>query len=157
MSVILYTICTNEIPLLHTLMQKSIFTQITGLPLTISKNIEHCNVNFVDNSTNIISTPNFPDMHDYINKFYSLLKAVYNLNKLIINKDKTQLMVICKTCYRKSTKNIQMNASGYKVNQVLKVKILGYIIQTNLHNDKQINKTTANINNRLYTIKKLGT
>ena len=66
-------------------------------------------------------------------------------------------MVICKNRYRKLTKTIQMNASGYKVNQVLKVKILGYIIQTNLHNDKQINKTTANINNCLYNIKKLGT
>ena len=50
-----------------------------------------------------------------------------------------------------------MYASGYKVNQVSKVKILGYIIQSNLRNDKQINKTISNINNRLYNIKKLGT
>ena len=50
-----------------------------------------------------------------------------------------------------------MYASGYKVNQVQKVKILGHIIQSNLHNDKQINKTTANINNSIYDIKKLGT
>ena len=49
-----------------------------------------------------------------------------------------------------------MYASGYKVNQVPKVKILGHIIQSNLRNDKQISKTISNINNHLYNIKKLG-
>ena len=66
-------------------------------------------------------------------------------------------MIVCKNCFRKTTKNIQMYASGYKVNQVPKVKILGHIIQSNLRNDKQINKTISNINNHLYNIKKLGT
>ena len=28
-------------------------------------------------------------IQDYINKFYTLLESVYNTNKLIINKDKT--------------------------------------------------------------------
>ena len=76
----------------------------------------------MDNSTNIISTTNGPEIQDYINKFYPLLEAVYNTNKLIINKDKTELMIICKNQFRKLTKNIQMYASGYKVNQVQKVK-----------------------------------
>ena len=49
-----------------------------------------------------------------------------------------------------------MTASGYKVKQVSKVKILGYIMQSNLYNDKQIAKTIWNINNRLHNIKKLG-
>ena len=75
-------------------MQNSIFTKLTGLPLTTSTNIEHCTVNFVDDSTNIISTPNGPEMQDYIDKFYSLLEVVYNINKLIINKDKTELMIV---------------------------------------------------------------
>ena len=82
----------------------------------------------MDDSTNIISTPNFPEMQKYINKFYSLLEAVYNTNKLIINKDKTEHMIICKNRFKKITKHIQMNASGYKVNQVSKVKIIRYII-----------------------------
>ena len=65
-------------------------------------------------------------------------------------------MIVCKNRVRKIIKNIQMYASGYKVNQVSKVKILGHIIQSNLRNDKQINKTISNINNRLFNIKKLG-
>ena len=65
-------------------------------------------------------------------------------------------MVICKNHFRKETKYIQMTASGHKVKQVSKVKILGYIMQSNLHNDRQIAKTISNINNRIYNIKKLG-
>ena len=136
-------------------MNKDIFNKLTGLPQTTSTNMHYYSVNFVDDSTNIISTTNGPEMQDYINKFYSLLEAVYNTNKLIINNDKTKLMIICKNCFQMITKHIQINASGYKVNQVSKVKILGYIMQSNLHKDKQIAKTISNINNHLYNIKKL--
>merc|ERR1712208_17911 len=95
---------TNEIPLLHTLMNHDIFTNLTVLPKTISINIEHNTVNFVDDSTNIISTNNSTEIQNYINKFYSLLEAVYNINKSIINKDKTELMIVCKNCFRKKPK-----------------------------------------------------
>ena len=44
--------------------------------------MNHKTVNFVDDSTNIISTHNAHEIKDYINKFYSLLEAVYNTNKL---------------------------------------------------------------------------
>ena len=134
-------------------MHKPIFSKLTNMPQTISKTIQHLTINFVDDSTNIISTPNAQDIKDYINKFYSLLEAVYNTNKLIINKDKTELMVVCKNKFRKMTKNIQMYANGYKVNQVQQAKILGFTIQSNLKHTKQINTTISNINNRLYNIK----
>ena len=101
MSGLLYTIYTNEIPLLHTLMNHDIFTNLTGLPKTISTNIEHNTVNFVDDSTNIISTNNSTEIQNYINKFYSLLEAVYNINKSIINQDKTELMIYVKTTSEK--------------------------------------------------------
>ena len=86
---------------------------------------------FVDDSTNIISTTKISEMQEYINKFYKLLEAVYSINMLKINNDKTELMIICRNCFRKDTKHIQMTASGHKVKQVSKVKILGYIMQSN--------------------------
>ena len=64
-------------------------------------------------------------------------------------------MVICKAKHRKNTKNIQIIASGHKVKQVNKVKILGYTMLNNLHHDKHITKVTSNINHRLFNIKKL--
>ena len=96
-------------------------------------------------------------MQEYINKFYNLLEAVYKINKLKINNEKTELMIICKNKFRKATKHIQITASGHKVKQVTKVKILGYTMQNNLHHDKHIAQITSNISNRLYNIKKLAT
>ena len=49
-----------------------------------------------------------------------------------------------------------MYAGKYRVKQVDTVKVLGYKIQSNLHNDAQVNKTIANINHRIYNMKKLG-
>merc|ERR1712240_391196 len=137
-------------------MHKEIFTKLTDQQLTTSKSIEHNTINFFDDSTNIISTKNASEIQDYLNQFYLLFKAVYNINKLKINNDKTLLMIICKRRFRANTKNIQMVAKGHKVKQVQHVKILGYIIRRNLQNDRQINKTISNINNRLFNIKKLG-
>merc|ERR1712240_73174 len=156
LSGILHTIYTNKIPQLHTLMQDNIYTEITGMPMINTKGIEHLTVNFVDDSTNLIITKDPTKLQTYLNGFYILLQKVYNTNKLIINQEKTKLMVICKNKDRKATKSIQMYAGKYRVKQVDKVKVLGYHIQSNLHNDAQVNKMIANINNRIYNIKKLG-
>ena len=81
-------------------------------------------VNFVDDSTNIISTSKTNEIADYTNKFYRLLEAVYNINKLKINNDKTELMIICKPKHKGDTKNLQITASGHKVKQVTRRKSL---------------------------------
>ena len=54
MSGILYTIYTNKIPLIHTLMKDEIFTTLTRKPKIPTKDIEHTTVNFVNDSTNFI-------------------------------------------------------------------------------------------------------
>ena len=48
-----------------------------------------------------------------------------------------------------------MTASGHKVKQVSKAKILGYTLSNDLNHDKHISAMTANINNRLYNIRKI--
>ena len=67
-------------------MDKEIFTRLTQHQPTTTANINHTTVNFVDDSTNIISTSKTNEIADYTNKFYRLLEAVYNINKLKINK-----------------------------------------------------------------------
>merc|ERR1712240_558637 len=94
LSGILHTIYTNKIPQLHTLMQDNIYTEITGMPMINTKGIEHLTVNFVDDSTNLIITKDPTKLQTYLNGFYILLQKVYNTNKLIINQEKTELMVI---------------------------------------------------------------
>ena len=117
-------------------MHNDIYTTLTQHQQTTTTSINHTTVNFFDDSTNIISTPKINDIQEYIDKFYILLEAVYNINKLKINNEKTELMIICKNKLRKATKNIQIIASGHKVKQVAKVKILGYTM-----------KKTYNMNN----------
>ena len=136
-------------------MNKEIYTQLTQHQQTTSTNINHATINFVDDSTNIISTTNTHEIQDYTNKFYRLLEAVYNINKLKINNDKTELLFICKPKYRTNTKNLQITASGHKVKQVNKAKILGYTLLNNLQHNKHIATITSNINNRLFNIKKI--
>ena len=62
LSGLLYTLYTNEIPQLHTLMHNDIYTALTKHQPTTTNNINHCTVNFVDNLTNIISTNKVDDM-----------------------------------------------------------------------------------------------
>merc|ERR1712240_539864 len=156
LSGILYTIYTNKIPMIDTLMKDEIFNKITGYPKIYTKEIEHSTINFVDDSTNLIITKDPTKLQTYLNNFYILLQKVHHTNKLIINQEKTELMLICNNKDRKTTRNIQMYADKYRVKQVEKIKILGFHIQSNLHNDAQVAKTIANINNRIYNIKKLG-
>ena len=113
----------------------------------------HETINFVDDSTNLIFTKNIVEMEKYLNNFYVLLESVYNINKLSINKTKTEFMFVCKDRFRKSTKNIKLNAGGHEVKQVSIVKILGFKIQHNLQNSSQINGLISNSNNRLFNIK----
>ena len=82
----LYTIYTNEIPKLHTLMNDKIYTTITGKATIDTKGIEHLTVNFVDDSTNLIISKDTTKLQTYLNNFYILLQKVYHTNKLIINK-----------------------------------------------------------------------
>merc|ERR1712240_550491 len=49
-----------------------------------------------------------------------------------------------------------MTASGHKVKQVNKAKLLGYTLSNDLEHDKHISALTANINNRLYNIRKVS-
>ena len=121
-----------------------------------TKGIEHLTVNFVDDSTNLIITKDPAKLQTYLKGFYILLQKVYNTNKLIINQEKTKLMLICNNRNHKITRGIQMYSGKHLVKQVDTVKVLGYKIQSNLHNDAQVNKTIADINHRIYNIKKLG-
>ena len=69
-------------------MDKEIYTKLTQQDKITTTDTNHTTVNFVDDSTNIISTSNTKTVEEYLDKFYKLLEAVYNINKLKINKDK---------------------------------------------------------------------
>ena len=150
LSGLLFLLYTNEIPLLPKLMTQETYFQITGKSLRQYDNIhDHTTINFVDDSTNLISFTNNKNISDYLSDFYTLLDCYYNMNKLQINPDKTNLVISCKNKLRQYCKNVSFWADTYEIKQKEKIKILGAYIQFNLSYDSHINYIVSKMSNRL--------
>ena len=121
LSAMLYTIYTNEITLLHTLMTDDIYEDMTGRTKIDFFDTKHTIVNYVDDSTNIVSSDNITKLQTYINNYYLLLEAYYNSNFLKINASKSNLMITCKPRFRFLAKNIVLQASNYTIQQSTKI------------------------------------
>ena len=52
--------------------------------------------NFVDDSNSVIGANSKEDLKKYMNQYFKLLKAYYNVLKLQINGDKTNILIIPK-------------------------------------------------------------
>ena len=111
-------------------------------------NIQHKTTNYVDDSTNIISTDDYNLLQHYINDFYKLLETYYDINKLKINADKSKILIICKQIFRQHTDTIQLTASEYTIEQSDHIKILGIIYTKVFDNTKQLNTIISKVNLR---------
>ena len=65
----LYTIYTNKIPLLHTLMSHEIFHILTNTHTKKFNDIKHTTVNYNDDSTSTISSKSITDLQTYLNYY----------------------------------------------------------------------------------------
>jgi len=97
------------------------------LTFILSK-INHNTVEYVGNPTNVIEADNPHDIQQYINIYFKVLEEFHNLNKLMINRDKSKLLVITKPNMRYLTNNIKLQADGYIIEQSQKMKVLGIFI-----------------------------
>ena len=83
MSSLLYIIYTNEIPLLSKIMHSNTLTTLTGnQPYTNDNDINTFTIQYVDDSTNMISSKDISVLQEYINTFFLLLESYYDINKL---------------------------------------------------------------------------
>ena len=101
------------------------YEQITGLKTNEDFDIDHIIINYVDDSTNIISSDNKDQLQTYIDQYYILLTHYYDSNYLKINSDKSTLLVTSRPCNRQMTKDIRLTAGDYMIEQWDKIKILG--------------------------------
>ena len=91
LSSLLYCIYCNEIPLLYKLVNSQYFNILTGEQPNLPINdLVHKIIQYVDDSSNIISTSNINGLQYYINDYFKVLEAYYNINKLLINPDKSK-------------------------------------------------------------------
>ena len=105
-------------------MNDNLFTKITNSDKIKFNDTTHTTINYVDDSTNLITNNNVKNLQEYIDKFYLLLESYYNINFLKINADNSKVMITCKPKFRKYTKNIVLHASNYVINQSNTIKIL---------------------------------
>lgn len=152
----LYTLYTNEIPLLHKLMYNDWFYTLTNKNKILYKNIEHCTVNFVDDSTNIISFGDHTQIKSYLTHYYNLIQSYYNINKLKINADKTQLLLVYKNKHKENLKHFYFKAEQFKITPKKVIKILGAHLRADLKLDTQIGKLVGQLHNRIYELKKIS-
>ena len=89
MSSLLYILYTNEIPLLGNIMTNNdIFSKITSSSNTIISNVYNYTIQYVDDSTNMLSSENIDTLEIYVNNYFKLLENFYDINKLTLNQDK---------------------------------------------------------------------
>ena len=156
LSGLFYSIYVNELPNLYKLMNTKSYEEITGKKVKIYKDINHVTINYVDDSTNVVSFKNVYDMNDYLSSYYNLLECYYGANMLKINPDKTKFLVICKESLRNRTNNIKFKAGNYIIKQEACIKILGTWLQNNRNLDRQINYIVSKASNRLHQIGELN-
>ena len=156
LSGILYTLYTNEIPLLHQLMHNDWFYKLTKNSRVIYKNIDHTTVNFVDDSTNVIAFIDHSQIKSYLTQYYNLIQSYYNINKLKINADKTQLLLIYKNKHKENLKNFFFKANQFKITPKKVITILGAHLREDLKLDTQIGNLVGQLHNRIFEIKQIS-
>ena len=73
-----------------------------------TEHVEHKVYNFVDDSNSTLCFDNQDDINPYITAYLLLMIGFYNLNKLRINKSKTNLMVVERQKSKKTKKKIKI-------------------------------------------------
>ena len=93
LSGLLYTIYTNEVPILQNILTNQEVCNEIGAIYYEKISVDQCVVNFVyDNNSVITANPGI-DIENYTNDYFKLLEIYYNSQKLRINTDKSQLLV----------------------------------------------------------------
>ena len=155
LSGVLYTLYTNEIPLLHNLMFTNMFEKLTNIKPVKFNIVNHVTVCFVDDATHLIFFNNTNNIKLYLTHFYTLLHVFHNINKLKINSDKTQLVLHAKHKFMPQLSNFHFFADIHKIKAKNCIKILGTYITSDLKFDTAVGKLTATLHNRIFNIKKL--
>ena len=151
----MYGLYTNEIPLLYKFMYNDWYEKLTNLKNQNFKNIDHLTVGFVDDSTAIFAFSDPGQIKAFLTNYYNLIKSFYNINKLKINSDKTNLLLTYKPKFKDHFKNFYFFADNDKIKPKNVIKILGTYIKNDLKMDSEIGKLTGQLHNRISAIRTL--
>ena len=150
LSSLLYTIYTNEIPLLHNLMKdeewmnKNLDKNVTTYSTT-----NHTTVNYIDDSSNIISFEEHTDAIHYLNDFFLTLKAFYNANLLCMNGEKTGLVCIARPQVRLNKDDIYIVEQPKNIVCKPQIRLLGWFLNERLSYDSTVYQNIGIVQNNI--------
>ena len=119
------------------------------------KNITHNTISFVDHTTNVIGFKDHNLIKTYLENYFQFLIKYYNINKLKLNNDKTKLLIVKKSKHESLFKNFKFQAGDDMIEPKKCIKILGFMLQDDLKIDREINKISSQLHNRINNIRSL--
>ena len=151
LSGILYSLYTNEVPNLHkVLFNSNMMREILQMRHFNQNEIEHEVAQFVDDSNSIIIFNKRSDMKKYLNIYFLLLKIYYNLQKLKINDDKTNLMLLNNPRHDEEVKDTKITTDTDIIVPKDKFIILGWTVNRRMDYTDHINRVASNIHHRIH-------
>ena len=112
-------------------------------------------INYIDDSTNIISTKNHNNIRQYLQDYYDLLHNYYNINKLKINPDKNKILINNRPKLNTIFKNFTFTAKQYTIHKNTTIKLLGTYIRQDLKLDNEIGQLTSKLHNRIHNLRQI--
>ena len=138
LSCTLYTLYTNEVPVLHKIMKdENLFHQLTGETTNVNIKAEHDTYNYVDDSNSCVVFDNPEEIQEYIDAFFAVLKEFHMISKLKLNEEKTMLLITSQPKHREAYEDVVITEEGqdYIVKPKSQVKVLGFLINQRESND----------------------
>ena len=156
LSGLLYNLYSNEVPLVHKLLENP---EEVDLPKELKmkdKEIFHEVHNFVDDSSSAISSKNEGKLLEYIKKYTKLMKIYYSANILKINQSKTVMMIVPKNKSETNWKKVEIKVEDGEIKTSDSMKMLGGYINEALNNETEINRLTASLANIEICLRRFG-
>ena len=89
-------------------------------------------------------------MEPYLNQYFLLLKIFYNLNKLKINDDKTNLILLNNPRHDNEVKDTKITTDTDVIKPKEKFTILGWVINRRLDYSDHLNSVSQKIHHRIH-------
>ena len=152
----MYTIYTNKVLKLHLLLKDSKWME-SKLKIKAEEytDVEHSVANFIDDSNSFISFGDTTEANHYINRYFLVLIYFYSQNKLLINPEKTNLIVISKPGKRQEADYLRIVTEKEDVRPKRQIRILGWETNQRLSMDTNTDQVVGKVKTTLVKMEDL--
>ena len=146
---ILYSIYTNEVGKLHKLLEDKEWVEEHLKVKKEEFEVDHTVVNFVDDSNSLMSFQDPSHANLYLDRYFLVLKMFYRQNKLLLNPEKTNIMIVAKPAMKQQAEDIRIVTEKEEVTPKKTIKILGWEMCEQLTLDQHLNTVIGKVKNMM--------